>query len=207
MLQGDLATTQVSRAVPTIGPNLLTKVQLCDRLGWTRPRLDRRLESDPHFPVARRGGTGKGRAWQFDFDDVKAHLDGAKLTPDESIDDDGIDPSNIAIDAQRDLNNTAREPFVDVREETARARRDLAQAALMEDKLRQSRGDLVEASDLKDAVSKMLMHLGKGLDALPEQVVSRLNLTAEHALTIRTLINHLRGSMVADLQRILQSND
>ncbi|MBN3848360.1 hypothetical protein G3N58_16200 [Paraburkholderia sp. Ac-20342] len=50
----------------------IDKKQLCEALGWSRPRLDRRLAEDADFPVLRRGNRGGG--WRFDLGAVIAHL-------------------------------------------------------------------------------------------------------------------------------------
>lgn len=57
----------VTRAGSPIG-----KQQLCVTLGWSRARLDRRIESDPGFPVLQRGTRGGG--WLFDVSAVKTHI-------------------------------------------------------------------------------------------------------------------------------------
>lgn len=206
MLQVENTPSRVLRNVPLIGPDIVGKVELCQRLGWNRMRLDRRLQADPRFPVLYRGGTGKGRGWQFDFDAVKTYLDGRDLTPEESEISYSHDPSlNDPID-HPDTSYATSGPIYDVREHTARSRRENAQAALMEDKLRQSRGDLIQVSELRDVLSTMIAHLGKGLDGLPDQIVEHLNLAAEHTGTIREMINRLRTSMVTDLSIILNKN-
>jgi phage terminase Nu1 subunit (DNA packaging protein) len=51
---------------------MLGKAELAQALGWSRPRLDRRLAADPYFPIVTQGdGTG---GWEFDLEAVKAHL-------------------------------------------------------------------------------------------------------------------------------------
>lgn len=65
---------------------LVGKYALAKSLGWTRDRLDRRIEADPDFPIVERGG-GAGERWQFDLDAVRAYLANAdsaesdKVTP------------------------------------------------------------------------------------------------------------------------------
>jgi hypothetical protein len=51
---------------------LLGKKELCEALGWSRPRLDRRIATDKNFPVLQRGNQSGG--WQFDLTDVVKHL-------------------------------------------------------------------------------------------------------------------------------------
>lgn len=48
------------------------KKELCEALGWSRPRLDRRLAEDADFPVLQRGNRGGG--WRFELATVIGHL-------------------------------------------------------------------------------------------------------------------------------------
>lgn len=88
-------------------------------------------------------------------------------------------------------------------EATARSRRDAAQASLLEDKLRKDRGQLIQIEDLRNALSTVLLHLGKGLDSLPDAIVSRCNLAPAHALSIRELVNNLRTATVNELRQLI----
>jgi phage terminase Nu1 subunit (DNA packaging protein) len=211
MLQADTAVRDVARKAPIRDSKGIGKTQLCVELGWTRPKLDRILERDPHFPILWRGGEGRGRGWGFNLDTVQDYL---ATRPESAEHDDAIPESTQGTLLTGQKRAAEDESAVtryddDARiaehygERTARSRRDEAQAALLEDKLRKDRAQLVETEDLKSTISQMLMHLGKGLDALPDQIIIRLNLPAEHSLTIRDLINQLRTSMVADLRGAL----
>lgn len=59
------------------GREIADKKGLCERLGWSRPTLDRRLRADENFPVLQCGKPGI--EWQFDVAAVIAHL---ALAPD-----------------------------------------------------------------------------------------------------------------------------
>jgi phage terminase Nu1 subunit (DNA packaging protein) len=48
------------------------KAALAQILGWTRPKLDRRLQSDAAFPVVQQGNQAGG--WAFNPDAVKSYL-------------------------------------------------------------------------------------------------------------------------------------
>ena len=52
---------------------LVNKNQLAAALGWTRPKLDRRIKSDVNFPTKKRGTRGGG--WEFDVSDVRRYLE------------------------------------------------------------------------------------------------------------------------------------
>ena len=55
-----------------MGTFFLNKSQLATKLGWSRPTLDKRLRTDPHFPVQSRGDQSGG--WTFDLQDVLSYL-------------------------------------------------------------------------------------------------------------------------------------
>jgi len=59
------------------GREIADKKGLCERLGWSRPTLDRRLRADRNFPVLQCGKPGI--EWQFDVAAVIAYL---ALAPD-----------------------------------------------------------------------------------------------------------------------------
>lgn len=54
------------------GPKIVGKAELAATLGWGRERLDRRILSDPDFPIVKRAS--KGVPWEFDLDEVRAYL-------------------------------------------------------------------------------------------------------------------------------------
>jgi phage terminase Nu1 subunit (DNA packaging protein) len=171
-------------------PPVTGKKELCAWLKWSRPTLDRRLEGDQNFPIRKRGDRGGG--WEFDLDAVGAYLEGGVLSR--------------TAPAKPEAKATPRAPAKHAGEATARQRRELAQAELMEDKLRKQRGALVEAELMRMAVSDMLTHLGTALAGLPDAVVRRLNLPAAAATEIRDLVDQMRRDAV-DEMRLLMSDD
>lgn len=210
MLQAETSIRDVARKSPIADSKRIGKVELCAELGWSRPKLDRRLESDPHFPVVYRGGEGKGRAWGFDLDAVLDYLQSfhedepRRAEIPESPLDQRISARFRESGEVGDVTPFRNAPVTHRGEETGRRRRDEAQAALLEDRLKKDRGQLVAVEDLRNTVSIMLMRLGKGLDALPDALVEKLNLPPAQAPTIRDVIYRLRSSMVADLQQLLE---
>lgn len=169
------------------------KAELCARLGWSRPRLDRRLESDANFPVMKRGNRQGG--WEFDIDAIVAYLDGAVLEQKAAA-----VPAPVAVVAPA----AEGAPGAAHRGEgTASQRLKNAQAAREEDKLRLARGELLEAEEMRLVVGTMLAHLGKGIDGLPDMIVRRLSLPDDAAPVLREMVDDLRRVMVADLKPLL----
>lgn len=177
--------------------NVVGKGELCALLGWSRPRLDRRLNTDRKFPVKKRGTAAGG--WEFDAGKVMAYL-GAQELP---VAPTAPAPVSSAPDAPPLRNSTATAGGVQhAGESTARQRRDEAQAAMLEDKLRRERGDLVERHELEMVLGTMVAHLGKGLDGLPDMIVKKLGLLEETSDSIRALTDDLRVKMVNDLRTL-----
>lgn len=187
---------------------VIGKAALCEALGWTRPKLDRRIESDESFPIAKRGTRAGG--WEFDLDAVRAYLGGAPAAKPTRSSGGGPDvpaassTSNPYPGAKYTVVPPAGvEPVVHSGEQTARQRRDMVQAEILEDKLRRDRGELVQAEVMRQVVTKMLVHLGKGMDRLADQVVEKLGLPEENADVIRELTDDLRTTMVDELKTLL----
>jgi hypothetical protein len=187
---------------------LIGKAALCEALGWTRPKLDRRLDSDENFPIARRGTRAGG--WAFELAAVRAYLGARSLKPTVKSAEapprrsDAKPPDNPYPGAKYSVVPPAGVPPVEhTGEVTARQRRDAVQAEILEDKLRRDRGDLVQAEVMRQVITKMLVHLGKGMDRLADQVVEKLGLPEESADSIRELTDDLRTTMVDELKVLL----
>lgn len=159
------------------------KRQLCALLEWSRSKLDRRLETDDRFPVQSRGTQAGG--WKFDVEAVQAYLE-----PEE-------DRELVAEDLGTVAGREARAEL------TARQRRDLAQAQLHEDKLRRSRGDLVEAEPLKMALSETVTRVASTLNKMPETLVRRLNLPETVLPVLREEMDEVRRQLVMGLRDVL----
>lgn len=192
------------------------KKELAEALGWTRPKLDRRLESDAGFPVVTRGTKAGG--WEFDLAAVQAYLDPEEAPPlpprparsrpasrksappppafDPDLEDD--DEGDTPAPSRR------RAPAQHAGESTAKQRKDAAQAAMLEDKLRLSRGELVEAEEMRTVLATMLSHLAKGIDGIPVLMVKRLGLEENALPVLREIVDDLRGQMVLDLRKAMQ---
>lgn len=184
----------------TSEPTLVGKKELCAALNWARTRLDRRLNSDSAFPVVTRGDRSGG--WQFDLGAVLAYLDAPKpasrAAAPRAVSASAAAPNHVELPPQ-DL-----PPSIEHRGEmTQRQRRDAAQAGMLEDKLRIARGELVRAEDMRMVLTTMLAKLGKGLDSLPDAIVSRLALPEEQAVPLQLMVDELRQTMVRDLRKLL----
>ncbi|MFP3186796.1 MAG: hypothetical protein RXS25_39520 [Paraburkholderia sp.] len=192
-----------------VTPEVVGKAALCEALGWTRPRLDRRLESDAAFPVAKRGTRAGG--WEFDVAAIQAYLSGPQAKSALATEK----KPAARVDARSDAGNpypgakysvvppAGVEPLVHSGEQTARQRRDTVQAEILEDKLRRDRGELVQVEVMRQVLNTMLAHLGKGIDRLPDQIVEKLGLHEEQGDDIRILTDDLRRVMADELRVLL----
>lgn len=204
--QGKAKNITRETVTPAGTDGVIGKAALADALGWTRPKLDRRLESDELFPIAKRGTRAGG--WEFDLAAVKAYLAGGaparsapratKSASAPAPDDNPYPGAKYSV-----VPPAGVEPLVHSGEQTARQRRDMVQAEILEDKLRRDRGDLVQAEVMRQVITKMLVHLGKGMDRLADQIVEKLSLPEENADAIRELTDDLRTTMVDELKVLL----
>ncbi|MBR8435214.1 hypothetical protein KDW37_31135 [Burkholderia cenocepacia] len=197
---------------------VIGKAALADALGWTRPKLDRRLDSDGSFPILKRGTRAGG--WEFDLAAVKAYLSGesgaavapvvrrsmraaAREASPAPVSNPYPDARYTVLPPASSVPPPGVEPVVHSGEQSARQRRDMVQAEILEDKLRRDRGELVQAEVMRQVITKMLVHLGKGMDRLADQVVEKLGLPEESAESIRDLTDDLRTTMVDELKVLL----
>jgi len=216
MATGEKGVTRKNRDVtPSAGsvtPETIGKAALCAALGWTRPRLDRRLDSDGSFPVAKRGTRAGG--WEFDLAAVRAYLGAEPAIEVPAEASKSIKPKSAArapIDSRTPFAESKFTvvppagvgPVVHSGEQTARQRRDAVQAEILEDKLRRDRGELVQVEVMRQVLNTMLVHLGKGLDRLSDQVVERCRLPEEYADQIRVVTDDLRRAMADELRVLL----
>lgn len=181
---------QTAISAPNGAGQVVGKKELCAQLGWTRPKLDRRLDSDPNFPVRRRGSATGG--WEFDIAAVDAYLTGGVLSRTEEP------PPAAAVNIE--AQPLAREHAA---EATARQRRDTVQAQLLEDRLRRQRGELVEAEPLKLKLATAVTKLSSGLNSLPDVLARRLQLPEAAAAVVRQEIEDARRAFFAELRDLL----
>jgi hypothetical protein len=175
----------MSEASDNLG--FIGKLELCKILGWSRPRLDRVLDRDQNFPVHSRG-TRKG-GWLFNPAEVQRYL--------------GSEKTQSVATPNTTYPIVTPEHTEHLGERTARQRRDLAQAAIMEAKVLQAQGSLVKADDLRETLGFMLHNLAKAMDALPDRLLKKLNVSADKMRLIRDEIDGMRRAMVNDLRALL----
>jgi len=196
----------VTRPRYTVG-----KAELANALGWTRPKLDRRLDSDPTFPVVTRGTRAGG--WEFDLEAVRAYLAGeappapaakaAAARPAPTPRAARAEPPAPPPEATPGTTAKPSAPAAHAGEGTAKQRKDNAQAAMLEDKLRLSRKELVEAEEMRTVLATMLAHLSKGVDGIPVLMLKRLGLPEDALPVLREIVDDVRSQMVLDLRKVL----
>lgn len=205
-LHGAALHWTVKMTAPQAQP--IGKGALAVALGWTRPKLDRRLNSDPSFPVVRKGDQSGG--WAFHLPAVKTYLAGKNAPAVSNADQ----PSGPAIDLAQlrdavlpppSVAHTLRAPrksAVHGGEATARQRKDAADAALRENKLKVENRELVDRGKMRQVLADVFTSLGNDLDALSDEIARLLQLPDE-APRIRDLIDKARSRMVSNAAPIL----
>lgn len=181
----------------------LSKAELCKALGWSKPKLDRRLASDKNFPVRKRGNQSGG--WEFDLPIVMRYLQiSADAAPKP-----GRPPAKVVQTDSRPAVQLPAAPAAvqHAGEATARQRREFAQARILEDKLARERGELMDTESVRSTISTMLGRFGKALDNLPDQIIKRLGLDDARLNDIRQVIDDMRQAMVADLKALLAAEE
>ncbi|WP_322095140.1 hypothetical protein [Paraburkholderia bannensis] len=175
----------------------LGKSALCQLLGWSRPTLDLRLDTDPLFPVAKRGVKGGG--WAFNPAAVMAYLKGGAPAAVAGNLHTGMRPGatySTTPVASGDLITHAGE-------QTARQRRDAVQAEILAEKLQRDRGELVVAEEMRKVLTFLESRINKGLDDVCERIVALLAIPEADAI-VHELVNELRVAMAAELRPLFE---
>lgn len=173
--------------------SVLNKLELSRVLGWSRSRLDATLERDSNFPVRTRGDSPEG--WTFSVPIVMQYLAagggkiqrGRKPAPPQATEPSPPPPA----------------PAQHEGEATAKQRRDHASAAMLEDKLRRERGELLDREEVRQTIASTLAVFSRNLDSLPDQVVKLLGLDETRTERVREMVNDLRRQLVDELQQLL----
>jgi len=170
------------------------KKELAAALEWSRPTLDKRLKTDPKFPVVRRGDQSGG--WAFSIEQVRSYLAGGKPK--------AIDPAQLRDVVKAPLpEKPTRRSAHHEGEATARQRKDDADAGLREIKLAQLRGEVIDREEIRQVFSEAFAQLGNDLDALPESIVKRHDLPDAAIPDIRKQVDDARTAMVRNLLEFL----
>lgn len=170
----------VTRGVTRVG-----KAELALLLGWSRPKLDRRLEGDPNFPVLTRGTKAGG--WEFDPVAVKQYVDGESPAPAAEI-----------APAPKPRRGKSAAASDDTRPQSPLARRTLAQAELAELQLALKRGDYVERDRVLTVMATAFTRLGKALEMLPGQLAREFNWPPEQVRLVRARLDEFRRAFARD---------
>lgn len=188
-------------AAPPIG-----KAVLAQELGWSRPTLDRRLKTDAAFPVVQRGDQSGG--WQFDLAAVKQHLGLApapagKKKPKATSP--AVDQAQLrdAVKLPPPAAPPPRKSAHHHGEATARQRKDAADAALRENKLRLENAELVEMSDLRQRAIEMFAGLANDFDGMPEAIIKALQLGDDKLPAVQDIVDRIRVRFVAAGEALL----
>lgn len=194
------AAVKTSEHSGTIG-----KKELCALLGWSRPTLDRRLNSDPNFPVRTRGGRGGG--WSFDAATVQAYLagdDDDEPHASEENEEGPDDPADLVdLDVEREARRAAPGRAIHRGEVTARQQKDQADADLKIDKLKRMRGELVDAKAMRDALETIMVEMRSGLLAMPDALAKEFGLTERLSFAMKGKIEGMMRASVQALQKKL----
>lgn len=206
-------------APKAMGQTIVGKKALCEAIGWTRPKLDRRLLSDRSFPVRHRGDNTGG--WEFCVEDVQAYLAGAPIPAAPPA----IDPAQlrdaVAPPAPQPAAAVAAHPGGAALprytpapgrrsahhegEASARQRKDDAQAALLEIKLAVERGEYIPRAEVEAVAGEVFMLLAGELDALPEDVLKVIGVPASDEMVerLRKRLDEMRFTLHQKLAPLL----
>ncbi len=179
--------------------DVVGKKALCLHLGWARPTLDNRLKKDPLFPVRTVGNQTGG--WEFSKREVDAYLrpalaptPAAETAPNVQLfagDEGEAPPLPRALTPGRAQHEGER---------TARQLKDQADAEWVLDKLRRSRGELVQAADMRDVLATVLVKLRSELTSLPDALAKEYGLDERKAYALKVRIEAMMRAAVTDLR-------
>lgn len=185
-------------ATATVG-----KKELAAALGWSRPTLDKRVKTDPNFPVVSRGDQSGG--WHFHIPAVQAYLAGAPAAAPPAIDRNQLrdsvkpPPAAQAVRAQTPAPAPAPSPRRSAYhqgEATARQRKDEADAGLKEMRLQERAGELVARDRMRQMSATVIANLAAGFDSLAGEIVKRQSLPAEMEPAIQAQLDEMRQAWV-----------
>lgn len=158
---------------------MANRAEMARLLGVSEPTLDRLIVRG--MPVAQRGGNG--RPYQFDIEACTAWYRG-ELDREEA---DRQARENEFAQFAFDLGNNTSSATIDGVQPglTGKARIDALNAALLEDKLARTRGDLVPVADVKADYMAIFQRLRQRLLAVDTMLVRRAGLSPAQAAIVR----------------------
>jgi hypothetical protein len=172
---------------------LIGKKELARRLNWARTRLDRRLRTDPLFPVEAHGDQAGG--WVFDYERIAAYLEGAPPAERLASAPGGGRAPAVVIPRWRSAHHAG--------EASARHRRDTVDAELREDRLRSSRAELVDRREVARALRPVIDELTRHLEHMPALIAERLERN-DLLPTIEALIAPIREELLTSAAPLLE---
>lgn len=171
-------------------PGVVGKKELAAAIGWSRPTLDRRLNADAGFPVLSRGGRGGG--WEFDLNQVVAYLRGE---PADLVEQAEAATAPVQLSVVRQQHQG---------EKTARQLRDQADADLKIDRLKRSRGELVEAAVMRQVLETVLVEMRSALLGMPDALGKEFDLSER---VVYAMKGKVEGTMRSTVQSLRQQLD
>ena len=197
------------------------KRRMCEMLGWSRPTLDKKLREDPFFPVLK-AGQGKRDPWEFDPRAVLDYVRNGKLSlagrePDQVVAAPAeeppaqVRPAIVAVaPAPAAAPAAAVTPtpdksgrVVNHAEVTTKAEKDQLAVELTRDKLRLSRGELIERETVMLVLSEVFAGLGSFFDMLPDTLVKVGLLPEENIGRVIKLLKAEREHTVQKIEKAL----
>lgn len=97
-----------------------------------------------------------------------------------------------------------KKPAADI---TPRGRRELASAMKLEDELRASRGETVEAGPLRETLAGALLTWAEHDNTASDTIGSRLGLTPEETMLVREVLDDRRRALAKALEEYLTDAD
>ncbi len=200
------------------------KKELAAALGWSRPKLDRRLLSDPNFPVLNRGDQSGG--WKFDLAGVQTYLDGrgtpAQAVPAPSSAASAIDLAQLrdavapptpqpaaTVVASPGVATPPRKSAHHVGEASAKQRKDEAEAKLKELKLGELLGEYMLRVEAEQVAAEVFVAFAGELDAAPEDILKArgMDLSGEGVEKVRKVLDGIRFTLHQKLAPMLERSE
>lgn len=184
---------------------IIGKKELCEALKWSRPKLDRRLQGDEHFPIVSRGDQAGG--WKFRLQDVLDYLNGVtrpaagkggKRKAKPTVAKAAKPPPPAKPATRRSAEHSG--------EATAKQRKDNAEATLRELQVAQKAGELVQRAEVSNLLHQIFGGLAQNLEALPEEIVKKCDLPDTCIPTIYKVVDSIRRTMVSTATPLLQND-
>ncbi|WP_198366144.1 terminase small subunit [Roseomonas sp. KE0001] len=175
---------------------LVNKSELATILSVSLSTLHEWIRKDPAFPVHTRGSYGV--EWQFDADQVMAHLQHKE---------------EAELEAQRERRERLEQYRLPLTGQEGAAADDtdftpqqalaLVRKRRLELEMAREAGFLVQASEVREALGAAFSNLGKALQSLPGQIGRTHGLPEPVVRSIRGSVDTFQRNLVRDLQHLM----